>query len=84
MYIDNYGRIMPGDPNELYHHGVKGMHWGERNGNYVVMGNAMMWLYDCSSFGSPYDLIADTGYIYTTKTYPRESTVSSGVINRIS
>lgn len=27
MYIDNYGRIMPGDPNELFHHGVKGMHW---------------------------------------------------------
>ena len=30
MYIDNYGRIMPGDPNELCHHGVKGMHWGIR------------------------------------------------------
>ena len=30
MYIDNYGRIMPGDPNELYHHGVVGMHWGIR------------------------------------------------------
>lgn len=30
MYIDNYGRIMPGDPNELYHHGIMGMHWGIR------------------------------------------------------
>lgn len=32
MYIDSYGRIMPSDPNELCHHGVKGMHWGDRNG----------------------------------------------------
>lgn len=30
MYLDNYGRIMPGNANELYHHGVKGMHWGIR------------------------------------------------------
>lgn len=56
-----------------------------RNGNFVaIANNTKMWLYGCQSFGSPYDLIADAGTIYTTETYARESTVNSGSISRLS
>lgn len=55
-----------------------------RNGNFVAINEAKMWLYDCASFGSPYDIIADESIINTTKTYARESAVNSGSIVRIS
>lgn len=56
-----------------------------RNGNYGSLGSAAkMWLYDCVSFGSPYDIIADTGTIRSTVTYLREKTVNGGYIARLS
>ena len=56
-----------------------------RNANFVVIGStSKMWLYDCMSFGSPYDIISDAGVIYTTETYQRESMVNDGNISRIS
>ena len=54
----------------------------DRAGNFAAIGSSTkMWLYNCESFGSQYDIIADAGTIYTTDTYQRERTVNSGTIS---
>ena len=55
-----------------------------RMGNYVCIGtNSAIWLYDCISFGSKYDIICDAGKLYTNKTYIKEFAPNSGTILRI-
>lgn len=55
----------------------------DRNGNFGAFG-ASMWLYNCKSNGSTYDIISDlSGVINTDITYPAELAQNGGTINHI-
>lgn len=55
-----------------------------RKGNFVAINGAEMWLYNCVSFGSEYDIIADNADVYRDNVYPKEKKVNGGIINDIS
>ena len=54
-----------------------------RNGNFAAINISAIWLYDCVSFGSKYDIIADKATVYRDNVYPKEKEVNGGVINAI-
>ena len=54
-----------------------------RNSNFIAINTSAIWLYDCVSFGSKYDIIADKATVYRDNVYPKEKEVNGGVINAI-
>ena len=60
-----------------------------RNCSYMCNLGCEMWLYDCGSFGSIYDIISNStsdgipSTVHTTKTYSNEETLDGGLITRI-
>lgn len=54
-----------------------------RNGNFVSINVSKMWLYNCVSFGSKYDIIADKANVYRDNVYPKEKKINGGIINGI-
>lgn len=61
----------------------------DRNCSYMCNLGCEMWLYDCGSFGSIYDIISNgmsdetPSTVHTTKTYSNEKTMDGGLISRI-
>lgn len=54
-----------------------------RNGNFVAINKAKMWLYDCISFGSEFDIISDDSIIYRNIPFIKEKISNGGTINNI-
>lgn len=54
-----------------------------RNCNFAGINKAKMWLYDCASFGSEYDVISDNSNVYVTSNFPKQSQPNGGTISLI-